>query len=327
MRFILQRLAFYFAAFAVAITLNFFIPRWMPGDPTTRLFLSLRGRLRPDQMAELKKAYGYDGPLLDQFLIYLNNLAHLDFGISTINFPEPTADLLFYAAGWTLVLVGLATTIAFVLGTVMGIYSAWHRGGFFDSVFTPINVMLNAFTPAIVGLVLFYSLSMQLQWFPLGRAHDLDLTPSFDPAFILDVLWHAALPVLSIVLVTFGSWHLGMRNTMINLLNEDFVILAKAKGLSDSRVRYRYVARNAILPQITSLALSIGFVLGGALITEVVFNYPGLGKFTLSAIQARDYTFIQGQLLLLTASVLVANLISDILNLIFDPRLRSAGRA
>lgn len=327
MRFILQRLAFYFAAFAVAITFNFFIPRWMPGDPTTRLFLSLRGRLRPDQMAELKKAYGYDGPLLDQFLIYLNNLAHLDFGISTINFPEPTADLLFYAAGWTLVLVGLATTIAFVLGTVMGIYSAWHRGGFFDSVFTPINVMLNAFTPAIVGLVLFYSLSMQLQWFPLGRAHDLDLTPSFDPAFILDVLWHAALPVLSIVLVTFGSWHLGMRNTMINLLNEDFVILAKAKGLSDSRVRYRYVARNAILPQITSLALSIGFVLGGALITEVVFNYPGLGKFTLSAIQARDYTFIQGQLLLLTASVLVANLISDILNLIFDPRLRSAGRA
>jgi peptide/nickel transport system permease protein len=327
MRFILQRLAFYFAAFAVAITLNFFIPRWMPGDPTTRLFLSLRGRLRPDQMAELKKAYGYDGPLLDQFWIYLNNLAHLDFGVSTINFPEPTADLLFYAAGWTLVLVGLATTIAFVIGMVMGIYSAWHRGGFFDSVFTPINVMLNAFTPAIVGLVLFYSLSMQLQWFPLGRAHDLDLTPSLEPAFILNVLWHAALPVLSIVLVTFGSWHLGMRNTMINLLNEDFVILAKAKGLSDSRVRYRYVARNAILPQITSLALSIGFVLGGALITEVVFNYPGLGKFTLSAIQARDYTFIQGQLLLLTASVLVANLISDILNLIFDPRLRSAGRA
>lgn len=327
MRFILQRLAFYFAAFAVAITLNFFIPRWMPGDPTTRLFLSLRGRLRPDQMAELKKAYGYDGPLLDQFWIYLNNLAHLDFGISTINFPEPTADLLFYAAGWTLLLVGLATAIAFVIGTVMGIYSAWHRGGFFDLVFTPINVMLNAFTPAIVGLVLFYSLSMQLQWFPLGRAHGLDFKPSLDPAFILDVLWHAALPVLSIVLVTFGSWHLGMRNTMINLLNEDFVILAKAKGLSDSRVRYRYVARNAILPQITSLALSIGFVLGGALITEVVFNYPGLGKFTLSAIQARDYTFIQGQLLLLTASVLVANLISDILNLIFDPRLRSAGRA
>lgn len=327
MRFILQRLAFYFAAFAVAITLNFFIPRWMPGDPTTRLFMSLRGRLRPDQMAELKKAYGYDGPLLDQFWVYLNNLAHLDFGTSTINFPEPTADLLFYAAGWTLLLVGLATALAFAIGTVMGIYSAWHRGGFFDSVFTPINVMLNAFTPAIVALVLFYSLSMQLQWFPLGRAHDLDLTPSLDPAFILDVLWHATLPVLSIVLVTFGSWHLGMRNTMINLLNEDFVILAKAKGLSDSRVRYRYVARNAILPQITSLALSIGFVLGGALITEVVFNYPGLGKFTLSAIQARDYTFIQGQLLLLTASVLVANLISDILNLIFDPRLRSAGRA
>ena len=130
------------------------------------------------------------------------------------------------------------------------------------------------------------------------------------------------LPVASIVLVNFGAWHLGMRNTMINLLNEDFVVLAKAKGLSDRRIRYRYVARNAILPQITSLALSIGYVLGGAFITEVVFNYPGLGKFTLTAIQSRDYSFIQAQLLLLTFSVLVANLISDVLNVIFDPRLR-----
>ena len=326
MRFLMQRLGFYLAAFAVAITLNFFIPRWMPGDPTTRLFMALRGRLRPDQMEALKKSYGYDGPLLDQFWVYLNNLAHLDFGTSTINFPEPTAALLFYAAGWTLLLVGLATALSFGIGLIMGIHAAWNRGGFFDSVFTPINVMLNAFTPAVVALLLFYGLSMELQWFPLGRAHDLDLTPSLDPAFILNVLYHAALPVFSIVVVTFGSWHLGMRNTMINLLNEDFVVLAKAKGLSDSRIRNRYVARNAILPQITSLALSIGFVLGGALITEIVFNYPGLGKFTLSAIQSRDYTFIQAQLLLLTASVLVANLGSDVLNLIFDPRLRRSGR-
>ena len=130
-------------------------------------------------------------------------------------------------------------------------------------------------------------------------------------------------PVLSILLVSFGGWHLGMRNVMINLLNEDFVILARAKGLSENRIKYRYVARNAILPQITALALSIGFLLGGALVTEQVFNYPGLGKFTFSAIGSRDYSFIQGQLLLLTASVLVANLLSDIANVILDPRLRS----
>ncbi|WP_421760309.1 ABC transporter permease [Devosia sp.] len=327
MRFLARRLGFYLAAFFVAVTLNFFIPRWMPGDPTTRILLALRGKLRPDQVEAIRKTYGFEGSLWDQYWNYLWKLAHFDFGISTVNFPEPTSDLLFYAAGWTLLLVGIATAISFVIGITMGIYSAWHRGGFFDTVFTPINVMMNAFTPAVVALLLWYGFSLEWAIFPLGRAHDINLTPGFNWETVASVSWHAVLPVASIVLVNFGSWHLGMRNTMINLLNEDFVVLAKAKGLSDRRVRYRYVARNAILPQITSLALSIGYVLGGAFITEVVFNYPGLGKFTLNAIQARDYTFIQAQLILLTGSVLVANLASDVLNVIFDPRLRSGGRS
>ena len=322
MRFLLQRLGFYIAAFLVAITLNFFIPRWMPGDPTTRIFMSLKGRLRPEQMAAIKKSYGLEGPLWDQFLTYLGRLAHLDFGISTINYPEPTSALLFYAAGWTLFLVGIATVLSFVIGIAMGIYAASNRGGWFDSIFTPVNVMFNAFTPAVVALVLYYAFCIHWQIFPLGRAHGIDDVPGWNWSYIVTIFYYATLPVLSIVIVNYGSWHLGMRNTMINLLNEDFVVLAKAKGLSDQRIRYRYVARNAILPQITSLAMSIGFVLGGALITEVVFNYPGLGKFTLTAIQSRDYTFIQAQLLLLTFSVLVANLISDVLNVIFDPRLR-----
>jgi len=326
MRFLLRRLGFYLAAFFVAITLNFFIPRLMPGDPTTRIFLALRGKLRPDQMEALKKAYGLEGSLLDQYLGYLWKLAHFDFGVSTVNFPEPTASLLFYAAGWTLFLVGVATTLSFVIGISMGIYAAWNRGGFFDSFFTPINVMMNAFTPAVVALLLWYGFTMEWTIFPLGRAHDIGLTPGWDLPLATSIAWHAVLPVTSIVLVSFGAWHLGMRNTMINLVNEDFVVLAKAKGLSDRRIRYRYAARNAILPQITSLALSIGYIFGGAFIAEIVFNYPGLGKFTLNAIQTRDYSFIQAQLILLTASVLIANLASDILNVIFDPRLRAGSR-
>ncbi|MEO8240983.1 MAG: ABC transporter permease [bacterium] len=322
MRFLVQRLFFYIAAFMVAVTLNFFIPRLMPGDPATMLFISLHGKMRQDQFAALKRSYGFDGSLWDQFVAYLGKLAHLDFGISTINFPEPTSSLLFYAAGWTLFLVGLATVVSFAMGIFMGIYAAWHRGGFFDSVFTPVNVMLNAFTPAIVALILFYVFCIHWRVFPLGRAHGLDDQPGWTWHYLTVLVYYAALPVASIVIVNFGSWHLGMRNTMINLLNEDFVVLAKAKGLSDRRIRNQYVARNAILPQITSLAMSMGFVLGGALITEVVFNYPGLGKFTLTAIQSRDYSFIQAQLLILTASVLIANLISDVLNVIFDPRLR-----
>lgn len=325
MAFLARRLGFYLAAFFVALTLNFFIPRWMPGDPATRILIALRGKLKPDQIEAVRAAYGFKGNLWEQFVGYLWRLAHLDFGISTVNFPEPTADLLYYAAGWTLFLVGVATAISFGMGIFMGIWSAWHRGGFFDTVFTPINVMLNAFTPAVVALLLWYGFTMEWAIFPLGRAHDISLTPGWNWETVNSVAWHAVLPVASIVIVNFGSWHLGMRNTMINLLNEDFVVLAKAKGLSDRRIRNRYVARNAILPQITSLALSIGYVFGGAFITEIVFNYPGLGKFTLNAIESRDYSFIQAQLVLLTAAVLVANLASDVLNVVFDPRLRAGG--
>lgn len=322
MTFLLRRLGFYFAALMVAVTLNFFLPRWMPGDPTMRIFISLRGKIRPDQMEVLRKAYGLDGSLLDQYLIYIWKLLHLDFGISTVHYPEPTASLLFYAAGWTLFLVGVAILLSFAIGILMGIYSAWNRGGFFDSVFTPLNVMMNAFTPAVVALLLWYGLAMEWAVFPLGRAHAIGVEPAWTWEAASNIAYHAVLPVASIVLVSFGSWHLGMRNTMVNLLNEDFVVLAKAKGLSDRRIRNRYVARNAILPQITSLALSVGYVFGGAFIAEVVFNYPGLGKFTLSAIESRDYTFIQAQLTLLTVSVLAANLISDICNVLLDPRLR-----
>ena len=152
MRFLARRLAFYIAAFMVAVTLNFFIPRLMPGDPATMLFMSLQGRMKQDQLAALKRSFGFDGSLWDQFVAYLGKLIRLDFGTSTINFPEPTSSLLFYAAGWTLFLVGLATVISFAIGIAMGIFAAWNRGGVFDSIFTPVNVMLNAFTPAIVAL-------------------------------------------------------------------------------------------------------------------------------------------------------------------------------
>jgi peptide/nickel transport system permease protein len=322
MVFLFRRLAFYIAAFFVAVTFNFFLPRLMPGDPSARIIASFQGRLNESQVEAIRRSYGFTGALWEQYITYLGSVARLDFGISTVQFPEPTASLLFYGATWTLVLVGLAIFFAFFIGSFMGIHAAWNRGGFFDSFFTPINVMMNAFTPAIVALVLFYAFSLQLKWFPLGRAHNPELMGGLTFEFIGSVLYHATLPVLSIFLVSFGGWHLGMRNVMINLLNEDFVTLARAKGLSDNRVKYRYVARNAILPQITALALSIGFMLGGALVTEQVFNYPGLGKFAFTAIQSRDYSFIQGQLLLLTSAVLVANLLSDIANVILDPRLR-----
>ena len=323
MVFLLRRIGFYGAAFLVAVVLNFLIPRLMPGDPAATLFVSLRGKMNQETLEAIRLSYGFGGSLWDQFLAYLGKLIQGDFGISTINFPQPAIEMLLYATGWTLFLVGVATLLSFAFGLVLGIYSAWYRGGTFDSVFTPVNVMMNAFTPAVVALLLLYQFALQWDWFPIGRAHDIDIDPGWHGAFLTSVLWHAVLPLTSLIVVSIGSWHLGMRNTMINLLNEDYILLARAKGLSTRRIMFRYAARNALLPQLTSLALTFGYVLGGALITEKVFNYPGLGKFTLSAIEQRDYSFIQGQLLLLTVAVLVANLISDLLNLVFDPRLRS----
>jgi peptide/nickel transport system permease protein len=297
----------------------------MPGDPATHLFVSLKGKMSQDSLDAIKRAYGFDGSLWDQYVAYLGKIFVGDFGISTTNFPAPVSETLFYAATWTLFLVGISILICFVLGMVMGIKAAWGQGRFFDTIFTPFNVMLYAFTQPVICLLLFYSVCLELQWFPLGRAHNPSIDPAFTWEFISNVLYHAAVPLASLVIIGVGSWHLGMRNTMINLLNQEFITMARAKGLSETRLVYRYAARNAILPQITSLALTFGYVLGGAFITEYVFNYPGLGKFTLAAIQSRDYSFIQSQLLLVTVCVLVANLISDLLNLWLDPRLRYAG--
>src|SRR5215217_6834793 len=208
MIFLLRRLAFYIGAFFLAVTFNFFIPRLMPGDPSARIIASFQGRLNEAQVDAIRKSYGTTGSMWEQYWSYLGSVARLDFGISTVQFPEPTASLLFYGATWTLVLVGLAIFFAFTIGSFMGIHAAWHRGGFFDSFFTPINVMLNAFTPAIVALVLFYAFSLQLKWFPLGRAHDPNLMQNWlDPNFVGSVLLHATLPVMSILLVSFGGWH------------------------------------------------------------------------------------------------------------------------
>ncbi len=322
MKYILQRLGFYAVALWSAVTLNFFIPRAMPGDPATMLFVSLRGKMDRASFEHLKEIYGFSGSTWDQYWIYLKKLSVLDFGVSTMTFPQPTIVNLKYAAIWTIYLAGLALLISFAIGVSMGMYSAWRRGSFFDSFFTPFNVVLTACNPAVIAILLFFGFCMEWDLFPLGRAYNINMDPSFTWDFIQSVLYHSVLPIASIVIYTVGGWHLTMRNNMINLLNDDFMIMAKAKGLSNARIMYKYAARNAILPVITQLAMSVGFIFGGVIFTEIVFNYPGLGKFSYTAVTSRDYSFIQGQMLFLTVAMLAANLLTDILNVILDPRLR-----
>jgi peptide/nickel transport system permease protein len=225
---------------------------------------------------------------------------------------------------WTIRLLGTATIIAFALGMFLGIRAAWKRGKFVDSYIVPVTGLFGAFPYFWLAMIMLYVFALNLGWFPLGHAASLDINQDWtNPQYVLSVAYHMVLPALTIILTAVGGWLLGMRNNMINVLSADYIALAQAKGLSDRRVKYTYAARNAMLPSITGFAMSLGFIVGGALVTEVVFSYPGIGYTLLTAINARDYPLMQGCFLLITIAVLGANFLADAAYVVLDPRVRS----
>jgi peptide/nickel transport system permease protein len=323
MRWLLGRLGFYLLAAWAALTLNFFLPRLMPGDPATALFARVKGRLAPGAMSALREAFGLTGgPLWRQYLGYLGHVFRGDLGVSIAYFPSPVGDVILGGLGWTLFLAGSALLVSFVLGTLLGVAAAWWRGGLLDTVLPPLLAFLGAFPYFWLAMLLLYGLGFQARLFPLGHAYDDDLTPGLTLAFAADVWRHAALPMGSIVLVTMGGWMLGMRNTMIAVLGSDHVALARAKGLSPARVVLRYAARNALLPGVTGFGMALGFVLGGSLLTEIVFSYPGQGYLLVQAVRNQDYPLMQGIFLVVTLAVLAANACVDVVQLWLDPRTR-----
>ena len=325
MRFLLRRLGFYAVAAWVALTLNFFLPRLMPGDPATALFARFRGRLGPEAMQALRETFGLtQEPLWRQYLTYLGHALHGDFGISVAYFPTPVAQVIGTGLLWTIFLAGSAVIVSFAIGTLLGVAAAWWRRGWIDGLLPPALVFLGALPYFWLAMVALYVLGFTLDWFPLGHAYSDDLTPSWSPAFIADVVGHAVLPVGSIVLATLGGWLLSMRNTMITILGSDYVNLARAKGLHPARVVLRYAARNALLPSITSFGMALGFVLGGSLLTEVVFSYPGQGYLLVQAVRSQDYPLMQGIFLVITLAVLGANWLVDAVCLWLDPRIRDS---
>lgn len=323
MRYLLRRIGFYLIAAWASITLNFFIPRLMPGDPVQVLFAQLQGKMDPKAMDAVRAAFGFvEGPLYIQYFTYLNNLLHGNLGISVAYFPVPVMTVLRTGLLWTLYLVGVATLFSFALGTLMGVVAAWRRGGWLDTFVTPVMMLLNAFPYFWLAMLALYIFAITLGWLPRGHAYDTDLRPSWDPVFWASVLQHTILPGGTLVITAMGGWLLGMRNNMIGILSEDYITLAQAKGLSERRIMFTYAARNALLPSITGLAMSIGFVISGSLLTEIVFGYPGLGYILVLAVNRRDYPLIQSQLLMVTFAVLIANLIADIVYTRLDPRVR-----
>lgn len=323
MRFIVRRLAFYLLAFWVSITLNFLLPRFMPGDPVTRMFAQAANKMQPHQIEQLRQLFGLDErPIWQQYLSYVHNIFTGQMGVSISRFPTPVAEVIGSQIGWTLLLGGTALVIAVVIGNLLGILAAWRRGGVLDSVFPPILVFVGSFPYFWLAMAALYLFGVVLGWFPIRHAFDAGMTPELSWTFIASIATHLFLPALTIVLVSIGGWMLGMRNTMIATTAEDYILMAEAKGLTNNRIMFRYAARNAMLPSVTAFGMSFGFIVGGALLTEVVFAYPGVGYQLLAAVQGLDYPLMQGIFLTITAAVLVANFLVDIVYVRLDPRVR-----
>ncbi len=225
------------------------------------------------------------------------------------------------ALPWTLGLVGVATILSFFVGTGVGTFIGWRRGTRAEAI-VPIATFLSTVPYFWLGLIIISLFSTTLRWFPASHAFSKGAIPNFSIEFIGDVIYHATLPALTIVITSLGGWILGMRNMMITVLDEDYITVALAKGLSPRRVAVNYAARNAVLPQLSSFALSLGFIVGGTLIMELIFSYPGLGLRLFEATLAKDYPLMQGMFLVITLSVLVANIIADVVYAIMDPRTR-----
>ncbi len=324
MRYILRRLGFYLIAAWAALTLNFIIPRLMPGDPASAIFAQFRGKLRPEDLQALKEAYGFtDSPMIQQYFEYASSVLHGNFGVSISAFPAPVTSVIATSLVWTLLLGFTATIIAFVLGNVLGVFSAWRRGGWVDNVLPPLLIFVGSFPYFWLALVALFFLSFQFGWFPLRHAYSDQLAPGWNWTFVQSVFTHLILPAGTVVLVSVGGWALGMRNTMINILGEDYITLAEAKGLGQNQIMLHYAARNALLPNITAFGMSLGFVLSGQLIVELVFSYPGLGYQLIKAVSNLDYPLMQAIFLMITLAVLGANLLVDILYVRLDPRVRT----
>ena len=323
MRFLLRRLGFYLLSAWVALTINFLLPRLMPGDPATALFARFRGRLGPEAMQALRETFGLtEAPLLSQYVTYLGHALTGDFGISVAYFPSPVSSVIGAGLIWTVLLAGSAVAISFAVGTLLGLAAAWWRRGLMDTWLPSTLVFVGAFPYFWLAMVALYLFGFTLGWFPLGHAYADDLTPALSAVFLADVARHAALPVATMVLATLGGWLLSMRNTMITVLGSDYVNLARAKGLPPSRVALRYAARNALLPSVTGLGMALGYVLGGSLLTEIVFSYPGQGYLLVQAVRNQDYPLMQGIFLVITLAVLSANWLVDLAYLWLDPRIR-----
>jgi peptide/nickel transport system permease protein len=324
MTYLIRRIGFYLLTAWAAITVNFIVPRLMPGNPVETILNRLHSQqLTTKAISALELQFGFNtkADLWSQYTHYWNQLLHGDLGVSTTLYPSTVTSVIATGLPWTIGLVGLSTLISFGVGTLLGVLVAWRRGSWFETLI-PVTTLLSAFPYFVLGTLALLFFGTDLHWFPTeGGGAPLLMSPGVNWTYISNVIHYGALPALTIVASSIGGWMLGMRNMMITTMDEDYVLVAQAKGLSNPRV-VTYAARNAILPSIASFSLALSFVVSGALLTEIVFSYPGIGYLLVQAISNLDYPLTQGIFLLITAAVLFANFLADLAYVLLDPRTR-----
>jgi peptide/nickel transport system permease protein len=270
---------------------------------------------------EAEFGVGHQGSLLHQYWTYLVDLVHGNLGLSVDLYPSSVSTVLGETVPWTLILVGVATLISFALGTLLGILAAWRRGGTLDHVL-PAFMFVQAIPYFFLALLVIELFALHWHLFPFGQGYSLGLVPGWNGPFVESAVRHSILPALTIVVTSIGGWMLQMRNVMVTTIGEDYVLAAQAKGLAPRRVMFSYAARNAMLPNIAGFALSLGYVVAGALVMEIVFSYPGVGLTLFNAVTSNDYPLLQGIFLVISFSVLTACLLADVVYVIADPRVR-----
>jgi len=326
LKYFLRKLGLLAFTLFVSVSLNFFLPRMMPGDPA-RALLDKMENLQPEQLDTIRAAFGLDtdDPLIVQYGRYLRNTLRGDLGTSFSRFPTPVSEVMRVALPWSIGLMGICTVISFSVGTIVGIGAAWRRETKLASITVGFFSFVRSFPYFWLGLVFIYFFAFKARIFPIGSAYDVEAARG-SASWWLSVLRHGALPALTIVVSSLGAWILTMRNNMINVLAEDYITVAMAKGLPLQRIKSMYAAKNAILPSVTGFAMSLGFVIGGGLVTEMVFAYPGIGYMLYQAVNAKDYPLMQAIFLFIAVAVLIANFAADIAVMILDPRVRDGAK-
>ncbi len=321
-----RKLAWFILTFIVAFLLNFILPRLMPGDPVAVITQrAAQGMTSAAGVQEVYRQYqelfGTNKPMLVQFMLYVKNISHGDFGVSFSQYPRPVADILRSSVGWTLALQLPAIIVGWLIGNLLGALAAYMKGGY-DKVLMPLSLFVSNFPAFGMAVILLVVFGVVLKWLPTSGGYGFDMIPNFSWAFLKSVFIHYQMPFWSIVLIIIGGQAIGMRSMCIYELNADYVKYSRFMGIKDSTI-VKYVFRNAMLPQITGLALAVGTVMGGALVAETIFSYPGLGFNLMNGIMGQDYPLISGVALIITLMVLVTTFTIELVYGFLDPRIKA----